>query len=79
MSISVIRTDGYTVVEWTDYMGSELSQFGLIPRLMDEERWREDWAAPVMGLAGIAAFQPPDPYSFEDWRVWADGFNKALG
>ena len=77
--ITVIRPDGFELLEWTDYVGSELSQFGLAPRLSDETRWREDWAAPIIGLPGVAAFQPPDPYAFTSWREWADSFNKALG
>jgi hypothetical protein len=68
---------GLTVVEWTDYTGSSLDGYGSIPRLDNPERW-QDWAATVLGLGQISVINPPDPYEFDDWVLWATRFNQAI-
>ena len=68
---------GYTVIEWTDYMNDSLSEYGNVPRLDEPEKWR-DWAATVLGMGQISAINPPDPYVFDDWMLWAMRFNSVI-
>jgi hypothetical protein len=66
-----------TVREWTDAMTVDLDTYGPLPRLDDDEKWR-DWAVAVITLPGISVFSPPSPVEFDDWRTWADRFNQAV-
>jgi hypothetical protein len=76
--MTIIRPDGLTAIEWTDYMVDELTQYGPIPRLEDETMWREGWAERVIQLPGIAALLPPYPHTYATWQAWADDFNRVL-
>lgn len=73
----ILDPRGYDVVEWTDYLNLEMGQFGLVPRLDDEKKWRE-WAATVIAFPAISGHNPPNPYQFEDWREWAFRFNQVI-
>ena len=73
----VLDPAGYSVVEWTDYVNLGLAVFGTIPILWDEKSW-QDWAAAVIALPGISAFNPPNPFNYSQWQLWADDFNKAV-
>ena len=65
------------VVEWCNVMVDELIQFGQAPKIHEESQW-VFWADAVLLLPGVAAFNPPNPHFFNDWRVWADAFNLAV-
>lgn len=75
----VLDTAGYSVIEWTDYVNQTLQSLGgsVVPVLSNAEEWRT-WAATVVLLPGISVFNPPDPYQFDDWRSWADAFNRTV-
>jgi hypothetical protein len=65
------------VVEWTDYMGDELTGYAAPPRLDDATQWRA-WALIVVQAPAIAVSNPPDPRHFSDWRDWAMRFQQAV-
>ena len=67
----------HTVIEWTDYMADELQGYSQPPRLDNAEHWQE-WALTVIQSPRIAAFNPPQPFTFSDWREWAMRFNQAV-
>jgi hypothetical protein len=73
----VIRPDGLDVIAWTDAMNFALRDFGVVGRLDSPDDW-QNWAAQVVQLPGIAAFDPPWPTRFDDWRAWADQLNLAV-
>lgn len=73
----IIDPRGLTVIEWTDYMTDELVGFSAPPRLDDPAEWRT-WALAVCQSPRIAAFNPPSPIHFRDWREWAERFNQTV-
>jgi hypothetical protein len=73
----VINPNSLTVIEWTDYMAVDLVGFSLPPRLDDPNEWQL-WALVVNQSPRIAAFNPPNPYAFTEWRDWAMRFNQAV-
>lgn len=66
-----------TVIEWTDFMAPLLEKFGRMPRLDNEEFWKE-WALTLIQKPAIQRYQPPDPRYFHDWQEWAFRFNQAV-
>jgi hypothetical protein len=66
-----------TTIQWTDAMTLQLVGYAQPPRLDEPERWQE-WALVVNLAPRIAAFNPPNPYAFNDWRDWATRFNQAV-
>lgn len=67
-----------SAVAWCNMMALNLGQFGAIPKLTpDKPDWRW-WAQVVSALPGIQRLQPPDPYSYQDWRAWATRFNSIF-
>lgn len=73
----MINPNSLTVIEWTDYMAVDLVGFSLPPRLDDPNEWQL-WALVVNQSPRIAAFNPPNPYAFTEWRDWAMRFNQAV-
>jgi hypothetical protein len=74
----IIDPIGYTVTEWTDYVGSELARDGgIIPKLLDENEWQQ-WGSTVGSLPGIVGQHPPNPYTYDDWLSWAVAFNQVV-
>lgn len=58
------------VVQWADYMWPTIEEFGVPARLMNESDW-QDWAVGLLSLPGLAAYNIPNAYQFDDWREWA--------
>lgn len=71
----IIDWKGFTVIEWSDYVSSEFD--GPIPRLDDEEKWR-DWARVLISLPQVRSQLPPAPDGYEHWYDWATDFNKTV-
>lgn len=65
------------VQEWTAASTLGLQTFGPIPVLLDDNQW-QSWGAAVLGLASLSGVVLPDPYTFDDWREWANNFNAVL-
>lgn len=61
---------------WCAAQVDELRAFGQIPYLRGED-WRQ-WGRQVLTLPGLARYNPPDPYGFEQFTDWADRFNGAV-
>jgi hypothetical protein len=66
-----------TFVEWSDYMQPTLEVYGPIPRVFREGDWQE-WGAGLLSLGGISAIGAPNPYQFNDWKLWATRLNEIL-
>lgn len=77
MAVDIVDPRGSTVIEWTDYMGSNLEAFGPLPRVDDESDWR-DWAVAANQFPQVAAVNPPNPYDYEDWEAWAMRFIQSV-
>ncbi len=77
MIITPVDPQAVDVVRWADETAAMLYDLTAVPRLDAPGEWSV-WAASVIGLPAIAAFNPPDPVSFADWRAWAVRFNEAM-
>lgn len=77
MSVDTIDPAYLTVTEWTDFMVTNLEQFGNLPRLDDPNGWR-DWALALLNLPALSGSIVPDPYQFETWTAWAMRLNENL-
>ena len=75
--MSIIDPKGLTVTEWTDYVGSDLWEFGQVPKLLDPKNW-QDWGASVLGMTSISGINLPNPYNFTNWQEWAMRFNEII-
>ena len=62
---------------WASKTTGALLPYGVIPILLDENKWRQ-WADYVILIPDIAALGPPRPEIFSDWRLWALAFNQTL-
>ena len=62
-----------TVIEWADQMTNEVSQFGDIYKLENPEDW-QFWALSVILSNEQWEAVIPNPFSYTDWREWAELF-----
>jgi hypothetical protein len=68
----------YASIEaWADETVGMLYNLSAVPRLDAPGEWI-GWATDLIGLPAIAAYNPPDPKTFDDWREWAMRFNEAM-
>lgn len=65
------------VQEWADSLCIDLSEYAVIPQLLNPDRW-QDWAAGLITINGISQLNPPSPYQFDDWQDWAYRFYQML-
>lgn len=61
-----------TVKQWTDQMTLQLSAFGSVGRLDDENDWQR-WAENVILLVNLPSLNI-NPFLFSDWKEWAIRF-----
>lgn len=66
-----------SATQWCDATALALTSLTNVPRLRHEEAWQE-WALAVLVIPAIAAFSPPDPRFFGDWRAWAERFVQCV-
>ena len=71
--MSVIDPRGFQdVITWADFMVPLLEQESQnFPRLDDPEEW-QNWAAAIFGDVDQIGQDAPDPYTFDNWREWAE-------
>ena len=59
--------------DWADCVVLDLSNYGALSRLDDEDKWQE-WALQFCVISGLSQKNVPDPFAFTDWRTWAQRF-----
>lgn len=64
-------------MDWAESSIIPLSKYLVVPRLMHPDAWKE-WANSIIQVNKIAAFGPPQPDRFDNWRDWAHHFNLAV-
>ncbi|CAB4145461.1 hypothetical protein UFOVP1204_21 [uncultured Caudovirales phage] len=74
----MIDPRGLDVIRWTDAMAYSLNRYGYVNQLIDATAW-QDWAVQVNQLPAITQKNPPDPYLYADWSIWAERFNMIVG
>ena len=58
---------------WADCIVLDLSTYGPISRLDDEDKW-QDWGLQFCAISGLSQKNVPTPFAFTDWREWAQRF-----
>lgn len=66
-----------SVVEWADFVCLAISVTAPPMKLQDPSQW-VIWAYTIIAVPSVAAFSPPDPRGFSDWRTWAERFVEAV-
>lgn len=76
-SFSAVDPIFLDATSWADATSLTLYDLAAVPRLTREEDWRE-WARGICGDPKVAAFNPPDPDAYGNWRDWALHFNASI-
>jgi hypothetical protein len=64
-------------IDWADFMYPDLEQYGTVVKMMPGGNW-QDWAAGLLAVNKIAESSAPNPYQFDDWKLWAMRFIQTL-
>ena len=59
--------------DWADQIVLDLDNFGSFGKLMPNVIWQE-WAIQLVANVGLSKYNPPNPYSYDDWELWAERF-----
>ncbi len=59
--------------DWADCIVYDLSTYGALARLDDEDKWQE-WALQFCVISGLSQKNVPNPFDFTDWREWGQRF-----
>jgi hypothetical protein len=77
MSFNITLPTNMELTDWADQITFDLDNQTSLSKLMDENAW-QDWAVQFVTATGLAGYNVPSPYGFENWQPWADGLCKAL-
>jgi len=72
-----VNPTGTATIHWCGQMALSLSQYGPIPKLLNETDWRQ-WADTVVSIPAIASVGAPRPERFSSWSDWAREFNLSI-
>ena len=67
----MINPAGMSLQQWADAVIGSINVAWPLGKIADESRW-QDWAVSLVRAPGVAQRILPDPYSFTDWRSWAE-------
>ena len=76
MSLRVTLPTGMQLRDWADQIALDLDSYGTFGRLDDETQW-QNWAMQFLNNMSLGE-SIPLPYSFENWRDWAERFCQSL-
>ena len=76
MSLRVTLPSGMALRDWADQIALDLDSYGTFGRLDIESQW-QDWAMQFLNTMSLGE-SIPVPYSFNNWRDWAERFCQAL-
>jgi len=66
-----------TLSDWADQAVFNLDSYGSFPKLVSDDLWQE-WAVCFLLNTGLSNKGLPNPYGFDDWRLWAQRFCEVL-
>jgi hypothetical protein len=66
-----------TLRDWADQAVFNLDSYGAFPKLSDDKAWKE-WAACFHLNTSLSSKGLPDPYGYDDWKLWAQRFCEVL-
>lgn len=76
MAIQITLPVNMTLQDWADQIVLDLDSFGAFGRLLDDSGWQA-WGMQFVNNAGLKE-NIPIPYSFQDWKEWAERFCQSL-
>lgn len=71
---TVINPQGMDQLEWFDRTTQLFDDIFPPFTLQDPDDW-QTWAAAARRVQSAV----PDPYQYEDWRLWSERFNLVMG
>ncbi|MGI9143373.1 MAG: hypothetical protein ACR2IJ_09325 [Fluviibacter sp.] len=77
MSINLTLPQGLELRDWADQIILDIDNQVVFGKLMDDANW-QDWAVQFVGNVGLSRYNPPMPYQFDDWKLWAERFVYTL-
>lgn len=69
----IVDPRGMDVITWTSQVTLLIDKFGTVGTLQAPDDW-QNWAANVMKILGLDPADLPNPFLYQDWRLWADRF-----
>jgi hypothetical protein len=75
--MNITRPQNINFVDWSDQVAQDVSQYGVIPKVHSESEWQQ-WGEQITQLPQISRFNPPNPYCYGNWQLWADFLCKAI-
>jgi len=76
MSLRITLPTGLSLRDWADQIALDLDPYGAFGRLDIENQW-QNWAMQFLNNMTLGK-NFPIPYSFDDWREWAERFCQTL-
>jgi hypothetical protein len=65
------------LMDWADQISMELEAQVICQKLLDPLRW-QDWANQFLAMPEISKENPPDPFMFDEWNMWAERFCEVI-
>lgn len=76
MTARVTLPTGMSLRDWADQIALDLDPYGAFGRLDVEDQW-QNWAMQFLNNLTLKE-NFPIPYSFDNWRDWAERFCQVL-
>jgi hypothetical protein len=76
MSLRVTLPTGMSLRDWADQITLDLDPYGAFGRLDIEDQW-QNWAMQFLNNMTLRE-NFPIPYSYDNWRDWAERFCQVL-
>jgi hypothetical protein len=76
MSLRVTLPSGMSLRDWADQITLDLDPYGAFGRLDIEDQW-QNWAMQFLNNLSLRE-NFPVPYSYDNWRDWAERFCQVL-
>jgi hypothetical protein len=76
--MQIPNPEGMELAEWANGTAYALGQYTSIMQFFDTTDWRE-WGVQFYNSPKLGLHDPPNPYEFDNWRLWAERLQGALG
>lgn len=77
MSFNITLPVNMGLMDWADQITFDLDNQTSLSKLMSEDDW-QNWGVQFVTATGLAGYNVPTPYAFDNWQPWADALCKAL-
>jgi len=77
MSFNITLPVNMGLMDWADQITFDLDNQTSLSKLLSEDDW-QNWGVQFVTATGLAGYNVPTPYAFDNWQPWADALCKAL-